>query len=136
MHTARTTLVAVAVSSLLGLTACSESEPEKPAREQAAEKFVQSMIDRDGDTFCSLIEISGEPVTENEEALELCTGQASDSMPEMSDEERKDAEKSLADGPEKSTEDGDKASVTYGAGDDAFEVDLVRIDGDWYVTLV
>lgn len=136
MRTARTTLVAVAISALLGLTACSESEPEKPAHEQTAEKFWQSMIDRDGDTFCSLIEIEGEPVAANEESLARCNEEVGYAIPEMSDDERKEAEKSLEDGPEKSTEDGDKASVTYGTGDDAFDIELVRIDGDWFITLV
>ncbi|WP_110240447.1 hypothetical protein [Nocardioides gilvus] len=133
MRTARTTLVAVATSTLLALSACGEDQTES---EKAAEKFMQSMVDRDGDAFCSLIEIEGQPVAENEEALELCTGQADDAMPAMDDDERKEAEKSLEDGPEKSEEDGDKASVTYGTGDDAFDIDLVRIDGDWFVTLV
>lgn len=133
MRTARTTLVAVATSTLLALTACGDSQTES---EKTAEKFLQSMIDRDGDTFCSLVEIEGQPVAENEEALELCTGQADGAMPEMDDDERKEAEKSIEEGPEKSEEDGDKASVTYGTGDDAFDIELVRIDGDWFVTLV
>lgn len=132
MRTARTTLVAVATSTLLALTACGDSQTES---EKAAEKYLQAVIDGDGETFCSLLEIEGQPIAENDEALSTCTEMSGETIPKMEKDERDRAEKLIDEGPEKAEEDGDKASVTYGTGDDAYDIELSRVDGDWFVTL-
>lgn len=131
MRTARTTLVAIATTTLLALTACgSQSESEK-----TAEQFRQAMIEGDGETFCSLVAVDGKPVTENDQALETCVDM-SDTIEALEGDERKEAEESLADGPTKAEENDDEAQVVYGEGKDAVDINLVRIDGDWFVRLI
>lgn len=131
MRTARTTLVAIATATLLALTACgSQSESEK-----TAEQFRQAVIEGDGETFCSLVAVDGKPVTENDQALETCVDM-SDTIEALEGDERKEAEESLADGPTKAEENDDEAQVVYGEGKDAVDINLVRIDGDWFVRLI
>ena len=135
MRTARTTLTTAATSTLLALlalTACGDSQSES---EKTAEQFRQAVIEGDGETFCSLVAVDGKPVTENDQALETCVDM-SDTIEVLEGDERKEAEESLADGPTKAEENGDEALVVYGKGDDAVDINLVRIDGDWFVRLI
>lgn len=134
MRTARTTFITATTSTLLtllALTACgSQSESEK-----TAEQFRQAMIEGDGETFCSLVAVDGKPVTENDQARETCVDM-SDTIEALEGDDRKEAEESLADGPTKAEENDDEALVVYGEGEDAVDINLVRIDGDWFVRLI
>ena len=129
MRIARTAAV-VAATALLSLTAaCGE---DKPGPQVATEEFIQAMLDEDTETACKLLSTEGKKLTEDE--VEECSKDTTGT--DMDADERKEAEKFLKDGPEKVTEDGDKAVVTYKSKDEGDDdILLIKVDGDWLLDL-
>lgn len=129
-----TTVVASGVVSL-SLAACggAESDPQS-----AIEEYMQAFADSDGDKICAMtVDENEEPLAGDE--LDDCAETWNELFADASDDEITDArdnvEKLLDEGPTKVEEDGDNATVTYEVDGETDEIELVKIDGKWYVSV-
>lgn len=121
----RSFVAAPVLAMALALIAGCGSDTSTP--EDAAREVVQSVLDEDEKKLCSLIATNGE--IPDEEARDECVDGLGEQMVDLDEDERKDMERFLKDGPEDVKEDGDRATVTLQDDD---SLNFVKIDDEWY----
>lgn len=126
-------LLAAAASSVLlvSLAACggAQSSPEN-----AADAFLEAFVEADAEAVCALATEDKKPLTGDDldECVEGLKAILDDEA--YTGEETATLKKALDQGASKVEEDGDSATVTYEVDGDEEKVELVKHEGDWYVS--
>lgn len=118
-------VAAPVIAVVLAFTAGCGSQTSSP--EDVAREVVQSVLDQDEKTLCSLIATNGE--LPDEETLKECVDGLGEQMVNLEGDERKDMEKFLKEGAKEVEEDGDRATVKLTAEE---SLKFRKIDDAWY----
>lgn len=130
----RVVLLAALIALIAWLTTQNDDDlsDEQKAAVEASRVFMQAVVDDDPEAACEVMAFDGVPVKDDETLSAPCVEGVATSTD--ADARRKAYRLQLEADPEVGEEKDDTVAVTWGKGDNTTDLEVVRIDDEWFVT--